>query len=118
MPIFALQGPVALRSQMLIQLVLAGKTLDIEDAIATRTFLSSFLLVNRSDMSVQVSLSPERLSTSATAEGTSKRFNVNVDNMSLKLLACVKFGFYAAWPCARTRRVLEDTQNMGGRYVL
>ena len=108
MAIFALQGPVALRSQMLIQLVLAGKALDVEDAIPTWAFPSSFLFVNRSDMTVQVSLSPKRLSTSATAEGTSKRFNVNVDDMSFKLLACVKFGFYAAWPCARTRRVLED----------
>jgi hypothetical protein len=52
MAIFALQGPVALRSQMLIQLILAGKALDIEDAIPTRAFPTSFLLVNRSDMTV------------------------------------------------------------------
>jgi hypothetical protein len=93
MAIFALQGPVALRSQMLIKLVLGGKALGIEDAIPTRAFPSSFLFVNRSDMTVQVSLPPERLSTCATAEGTSKRFNVNVEDMSFKLLACIKFGF-------------------------
>ena len=52
MAIFALQGPVALCSQVLIQLVLAGKALDIEDAIPTRAFPTSFLLVNRSDMTV------------------------------------------------------------------
>jgi len=93
---------------MLIQLILAGKALDIEDAIPTRAFPSSFLLVNRSSMTVQVPLSPERLGTFAAAEGTLKRFNMNVDDMSFKLLACVKFGFRAAWPGARTRRILEN----------
>lgn len=108
MGVFALQDPMAPRSQMLVQLVLAGKALDMEGAIPARAFPSSFLFVNRSDMAVQVTLSPERLGTAATAEGTSKRLNVDVDDVSFKFLACVKFGFSAAWPCARTRRVLEN----------
>lgn len=108
MAIFALQGPVAPRSQMLVQLVLAGKTLDMEAAIPTRAFPSSLLFVNGSDMAVQVSLSSERLGTAATAKRTSKRLNVNVEDMIFKFFACVKFGFCAAWPCARTRRVLGD----------
>lgn len=84
---------MAPRSQMLIQLVLAGIALDMEDAIPTRVFPSSLLFVNGSDMAVQVPLSPERLGTAATAEDTSKRLNVEVDDMSFKFLACVKFGF-------------------------
>jgi hypothetical protein len=52
MAIFALHGLVALRSQVLIELVLAGKALDIVVAIPTRAIPSSFLLVNRSEISV------------------------------------------------------------------
>ncbi len=99
---------MAPRSQMLIQLVLAGKAFDMEAAIPTRAFPSSLLFVNGGDMAVQVPFSPERLGAAATAEGTPKRLNVNVDDMYLKFLACVKFGFGAAWPWARSRGVLEN----------
>lgn len=89
MMVCASNGSMTGNPTMLIQLVLAREAICMSLAALVGTFPCSAMLVNRSKVTFQVTLSSKRLTTFAAGYGTPKRVDMNVDDMSFKLLACV-----------------------------